>query len=389
MDFWFFAYAAGSLQAALLAITLWQRRTRRAESQVLAIWLVVIAIDLGVRAWALSQPALAAYKPMRFVSLLPFLHGSLFYLYARAVIRDRGLRWGDLWHAGGFLIAAVTNGARLLLDAETLQAMLAAGTAYRSVLPDATLFFYSMGYITAATVMIRRHREHLCNTRSDTHPNALRWLVVVSLCQYVIWSIALLQWLLPQSGISPRLIYVAVAAFVLVVGYASLLHRGDTLEAVEQPAMASVAAEPPATADPGPSTADPAADDPRVDAVLLRLQQLMETEALYCQPALNIAALARRSGYPEYLVSAVINRRIGKPFWDYVNSYRVEAVRARLRDPGESRTALQLAYDHGFTSKSTFNAAFKRLLGQTPSECRALSGVAPSGVAGTTPPAAG
>lgn len=396
MDFWFFAYAAGSLQAGLLAVTLWQRRSRRAESQVLAFWLVVIAVDLGVRAWALSLPALVAFKPMRLVSLLPYLHGSLFYLYVRSVIRDRGLGGADVVHAAGFVVAAIATVPRLLLDRATLQSMLADGSAYRSGLPDAFLFLYSLGYITAATVAIRRHRELLRHTRSDTHPNALRWLVVVAACQYVIWGVALVQWLLPGVGISSRLIYVAVAAYVLVVGYASLLHRGEAADALaglpaghaaDTGTVAATASTGDAEAGAGPST--PAADDPRFEAVLARLRQLMETEALYCQPALNIAGLARRSGYPEYLVSAVINRRIGKPFWDYVNTYRVEAVRARLLDTQETRTALQLAYDHGFTSKSTFNAAFKRLLGQTPSECRAQSAAGPGGVASTTPPAPG
>lgn len=92
--------------------------------------------------------------------------------------------------------------------------------------------------------------------------------------------------------------------------------------------------------------------------------------ALYREPALTIGQLARRSGYPEYLVSAVINRRCGGTFWDYVNRLRVEAVRERLCDGADTRTLLDIAYDCGFTSKSTFNAAFKRQVGDTPSAYR-------------------
>ena len=88
------------------------------------------------------------------------------------------------------------------------------------------------------------------------------------------------------------------------------------------------------------------------------------------QPALTIGQVAKRSGYPEYLVSAVINRRLGGNFWEYVNRLRIEAACAALADPADSRSVLEIAYDAGFTSKSTFNAAFKRLTGKTPSAFR-------------------
>ncbi|HUA79109.1 MAG TPA: AraC family transcriptional regulator, partial [Dyella sp.] len=105
--------------------------------------------------------------------------------------------------------------------------------------------------------------------------------------------------------------------------------------------------------------------------VEVRLTQLMSGDTpLYFEPALTIGQVAKRSGYPEYLVSAVINRRLGGSFCDYVNRLRVEAVRERLANPAEPRTILDLAYACGFTSKSTFNAAFKRQVGDTPSNYR-------------------
>ncbi len=112
-------------------------------------------------------------------------------------------------------------------------------------------------------------------------------------------------------------------------------------------------------------------DDARYDAVQARVTALMDgAEPLYLEPALTIGQVARRSGYPEYLVSAVINRRFGGTFWDYINRLRVEAVRACLADIDDTRSILDIAYACGFTSKSTFNAAFKRQVGDTPSSYR-------------------
>jgi AraC-like DNA-binding protein len=139
-----------------------------------------------------------------------------------------------------------------------------------------------------------------------------------------------------------------------------------------------VAVEPDPPPAPAPERADAAPDDARADAVEARLAELMDGSApLYLEPALTIGEVARRSGYPEYLVSTVINRRSGGTFWDYINRLRVEAARACLADAGDTRTILDIAYACGFTSKSTFNAAFKRQVGETPSGYRKAAQMRP------------
>lgn len=378
MDGWFLVYMAGSMQAALLALTLWQRHGSSHPSRLLAGWMALLCIDLGIRAWAQGQPPLIAFKPNRLVSLLPFLHGSLFYLYVRTVISDRPLRWPDLRHAVGFLLALLLSAPLFLLEptdaiAAYRQSELA-GLAGRYLYIDIGLFVWSLSYVGLALWTIRHQREQLRATRSDSHPDALRWLMVMAICQCLIWAVALASRATPIGLFSPRWIYVAVAGWVLLVGYYSLLHGSDAIAAIDR-------RDPTPSPDrddheggngermTGAGAAD--ADDPRSDAVAERLQQLLEDDALYREPALSIARLARRSGYPEYLVSAVINRRFGCPFWDYVNRYRVAEAQACLLDARDTRTALEIAYACGFTSKSTFNVAFKRLTGETPSTCRA------------------
>lgn len=344
--------------------------------------MLLASLDLAVRVWAIADPGSHSFKPLRVVSLFPFLHASLFYLYVRCLIDGRGLRWSDLRHGLGFVLALLAISDLLLLDAAALEVVIrdfwSGAFRTRHLLINIGLFEVSLSYVAAALRAIVRHRRRLRATRSDSHPDALHWLILMAICQCLIWAIALGQWLLPLPWLSYRLIYAAVAAWVLLVGYFSLLRSSDEREAVpaavdpaapgEAPALPPTAAS---SDDEMEAPTETGAEDPRYDAVAARLKQLMEERKLHREPALGIAGLARRSGYPEYLVSAVINRRFGVPFWDYVNRYRVEAARDRLLDPQESRTALDIAYDCGFTSKSTFNAAFKRLLGETPSACRA------------------
>ena len=142
-----------------------------------------------------------------------------------------------------------------------------------------------------------------------------------------------------------------------------------------QPEPAAGAAEPEPSA---ASDSDRAGDSragsgryARYAEVEARLAQLMAARsALYREPALTIGQVAKRSGYPEYLVSAVINRRLG-------GSSGITSIACGWRRcvrgwpiRAETRTILDIAYDCGFTSKSTFNAAFKRQVGETPSGYR-------------------
>ena len=366
MSFWSFVYIAAALQAALLALALWRRPVNHSANRLLAVWVALTGIDLAVKAiyWHLLSPEW--FRVYRFVALFPFLYGSLFFLYVRALTAGKGYRPRDAVHLLGFGVMLVLSSHVLLMDRAHLQALSArwiAGERTVGLWFDLPLFIYSLSYVAAALLLVHRYRRRLRERRSDADRMPLRWIEVMALCQIVIWAIAIVQALVYLPILNYGLLFGAVAAWICIVGWFSL-------------------AQPPVISAPEPGEVEEAAsastgfeaDDARFPAVEARLAQLMEGgQALYREPALTIGQVAKRSGYPEYLVSAVINRRLGGSFWDYINRLRVEAVRARLADDNDTRTILDIAYDCGFTSKSTFNAAFKRQIGQTPSGYRKAS----------------
>lgn len=355
MTLWVVLYAVGAVQAAMLAPALWRRTANLSANRVLALWLALIALDLAVKALHMALPAAGFADAFRLSRLLPLAYPPLFFVYVRALTTGQGPVLRDFVHASWFLLTLAWLAWRALTGPT-----LPASGSWDAVWFDPLLYGVAIAYLAAAARAIQRHRRWLRERRSDADRLSLRWLVVMAACQLVIWGIALAHWQLRLPGIDYRLIYAAVAAWVCVVGWFS---QGQPPVVVPQP----VDGEDPGTL---PATDAPPDDDPRSDEVEARLSELMSTHALYREPALTIAQLARRSGYPEYLVSAVINRRMGGNFWDYVNRYRVEAVRTCLADVGDTRSILDLAYDAGFTSKSTFNTAFKRIVGETPSAYR-------------------
>lgn len=362
MNLWVVVYAIGAAQAALLALALWRRPANLEANRVLAVWIAIVGADLTVKSLYLAAPAPAPdlYKAYRLVWLFPFLYASLFYVYVRALTTARGLRLRDTMHLAGFALVLAFSAPLFLLDpAETAAHFAAYGHGnWPPPIPgyDGALFTYALAYIVAALLRVHRYRHVLRQRRSDADRLSLRWIDTMAAFQLVIWCIAATHLLLSIPGVDYYLIYGAVAAWVCAVGYFSL----------GQPPVAGA----PDTAPTPHRERSAADDDERFPAVEARLSELMARDALYREPALTIGQVAKRSGYPEYLVSAVINRRFGGTFWDYINRHRVDATLACLADCDDGRTVLDIAYACGFTSKSTFNAAFKRQVGETPSGYR-------------------
>ena len=357
MAFWSVVFIVGASQAAWLALALWRRPVNREANRVLAVWIALIGFDLVIKALYFQAPGPAWYKLYRFVGLFPFFYGSLFYVYVRVLTEARAFGRRDLVHLLGFAAALLVKADVWLQSPAAIDAYFANGARLApSPWFDVFLFGYSLGYVAAALWQVHVYRRRLRAERADADRLSLHWITTMAISQVVIWAIATLQWLSDIPWIDYPLIYGAVVAWMFTVGYLSL-------------GQAALPAPPPAAPDAPPPTVD-AVDDTRFPAVEARLSQLMQDEHLYREPALSIGQLARRSGYPEYLVSAVINRRFAGTFWDYINRLRIDAVRRCLIDAADERTILDIAYASGFTSKSTFNTAFKREVGQTPSVYR-------------------
>jgi AraC-like DNA-binding protein len=355
MRLWIVLYAIGAAQATMLALALWRRAANPQANRALSLWLAIIAADLAIKAMHLASPDAGFSGMARLTRLLPFVYAPMFYVYVRALTTGRGLGWHDLWHASWFLLALAWGIVRWLAGAP-----LASDGWWQSRWFDPALFTVAFAYLVAAVLQVRGYRRWVRQRRSDADRLSLRWLAAMAACQFAIWGIAATQWLARIPYIDYFLIYGAVAAWVCVIGWFSLA----------QPPVAEPVANGAVAASSAPEAGTVRVDDPRFDAVEARLSALMTEDGMHREPALTIAQLARRSGYPEYLVSAVINRRLGGNFWEYVNRHRIEAARACLADASDQRTILDIAYDAGFTSKSTFNTAFKRLVGETPSAYR-------------------
>ncbi|KUJ52528.1 helix-turn-helix domain-containing protein [Chryseobacterium sp. JAH] len=104
---------------------------------------------------------------------------------------------------------------------------------------------------------------------------------------------------------------------------------------------------------------------------LLKLKKYMFDEKPFLNPALTIQDISKEINVPFRELSVLINHDLGQHFYDFVNTYRIETAMQILRDPSKSKvTILEILYEVGFNSKSSFNTAFKKHTGTTPTEYR-------------------
>ena len=94
----------------------------------------------------------------------------------------------------------------------------------------------------------------------------------------------------------------------------------------------------------------------------------MDDENIYKKSDLNLQELANELDVSTHHLSQVINQELGTNFFDFINQYRVDEAKRKLVHPDYRKlTFLAIAYESGFSSKSSFYRIFKKHTGVSPS----------------------
>ncbi|WP_296621423.1 AraC family transcriptional regulator [Marivirga sp.] len=113
------------------------------------------------------------------------------------------------------------------------------------------------------------------------------------------------------------------------------------------------------------------AEDAQLQEEVEQLYNYMNSHKPYLEEALTLQDLAAKTEIPAKRLSLLINQKIGKHFFDFINDYRIEESKKLLQE--SELTIQQIMYEVGFNSKSSFNTAFKKNTSLTPSIFRKQS----------------
>ncbi len=103
------------------------------------------------------------------------------------------------------------------------------------------------------------------------------------------------------------------------------------------------------------------------DHLFAQVKNYMEETRIYTNNQLRLAHLADQMSITTHQLSQIINEHSGMNFSDFINAYRIEEAKRQIN----KKTIFNLlAFDVGFNNKTSFNLAFKKFAGCTPSEYR-------------------
>ncbi|SEL30029.1 helix-turn-helix domain-containing protein [Parapedobacter koreensis] len=99
------------------------------------------------------------------------------------------------------------------------------------------------------------------------------------------------------------------------------------------------------------------------------LSRLMEEGKLFTSGDISLAKLAAEIRSTPHVVSQVINEKFDKSFFEWIGEYRIAESKVLLKQHPNYKIE-EIADRVGYSSKSSFNTAFKKITGMTPSQYR-------------------
>lgn len=362
---WLFLLAM--CQAAWLAMALlaMPQPEMRSANRLLSTLLLVCAIIIG-HAWLGSKGLYAAYPHSAMaITTLGLAVGPLLYLYLDAALCGRRLDRRALRHFVPFGLATLAMLPFYLRTAAEKLAWMQQLTGIPWYLALAAVVKLSifMAYLHACHRLIQRVPADSVLLRGLRQLVRL-WLLGALLSVLALgMELAQTDWIVSPDELATiaLILFVFTTAFLAMrmpLGYRPQALPASTPPAPPQPQLK------PRYANKQLSAADR-------DDFLARLSDCMEHEQPYRNGELKLDELASRLALTPHELSQLINDACGTNFADYLNRYRVAALKQALGDASQANASiLTLALASGFNSKSAMNRVFKQQTGMTPGEYR-------------------
>jgi len=343
----------GFCQGLFAAILMFTKKNSSLPDKILSGWLILLSADFlscGLNYEIFDRPLLIS----SFLLFNPAL-----YLYVSSLTRPKfRLRWLHLLHLVPFVFFGTYTYAikePFLLDAFFVQDEF---YLFRLFFGAANIISWAV-YNPLSLILVHRHRRHLQNELSNIEKNeSLGWVLAVAIFYVVYCILAVLisvtAFVANFNPLTPHIYnYTTLLVFIYIMSFYGLRQKAVSkrlLMTDEHPvpyknSNLSVEAK---------------------KAIKQKIMSYFETEKAYLNPALSMSVLSAALKIPKYQITEVLNTEIGNKFFQFVNHYRVEAVKKMLSDPKNKYSIEAIGYDCGFASKSSFYTVFKSLTGETP-----------------------
>ncbi|MGO4293636.1 helix-turn-helix domain-containing protein [Chitinophaga sp. RAB17] len=362
---------SGAIQGCFLILLLNAKRRNSTTDWLLMGWLGITALQLLFYYDNLSvYPVAPEYLQLLGFSL-PLLSAPVLYLYIYSLAFGPAFKWRRTWaHILSYVLFNVVIAGLVSTHPDNVHAangFLHFGISVPGWLAGALNILLAIVPGTYAILSLRvllLYQRSLPDSYSYTEEvnlNWLKWVVISLLIEFVV------LFLLIRFGVDTGLLTYSylfavvgsvLAAYIFFIGYFGL-RQTVIFTNIPEAAVTSAA----------PSYKNSGLNETMAAGLFDKLKQHMDEHKPYLEEDLSLATLADQLEMTTNQLSQVINQRAAVNFFTFINSYRVAAVKARLKDPAYAHYAIiDIGYDCGFRSKSSFNKIFKEMVGITPSQ---------------------
>lgn len=362
--------ASGSLTLFIIVLIL-GKRNKSLPNRILVVWLIVFVanlISLFVLYEATLPFSLGQHLILEFSEVSIFAHGPLLWLYTKSLTEEGFcLKWKYVYHFIPFGIGYFLFLIQIFSNTE--MASITRNTI--TILKMSSL----LAYLILVLVKLKEHRTHVAHIFSNVEHKNLGWISFLSWGILIIWFIAGSGLLLdrftaiaiPQYG--GGIAHFAICLFIFLMGYFGLNQPSVFIASQYPDSHSNTRPEGEMAKVDSSKYKNSGLDTKGSKQIQAALLELMKTAKPYLEKELTLYNLAEKLKVQPNYLSQVINSLEGKNFFDFINMYRVEAAKEKIRlGDYQNLTLLGIAFESGFNSKASFNRAFKKFTGQTPTE---------------------
>ncbi len=358
--------------AFFFALLLFQKKSRVIHDNILIIWLVYLALFIGV--YSLYSHDLFTHFNLLSANLISLflLQGIFLYLYASRLVSKRdSINKKKLLHLLPF--AAFNLYLIVASFFPDIAHEIRIESVHTNVHPPLLFLIFLIVtllsgpfYFVLTLNLFNRHNINIFNNFSSTENINLEWLRKLVIVFGVIWTVLIIITVIHHvfnlftMVFCTDSLFLALSVFVILIGYFGLKQKvifGDEFKQQKEFTEEKM------------KYSGSTLKEDEAAKYTKQLGEYMSLEKPYLNPELTLTQLASQIDISTHHLSQIINEHFNLNFFEYINQFRVEEVKARINNPKfESYSLLGIALDAGFNSKSAFNRIFKKLTDQTPSQ---------------------
>ena len=356
-------YLLAALQALFLAALLLAKKRKSTADKVLLAWLTGMGIHTLIY-FLYFQYQAAIPLLLNLNAGFPFLQGPFLLAYVTALIGMRERFGGlDYLHLAPFAMFIVyLSQAQGTVAFSVSSGGHARGVSIFSLAQLITmLILVSVPvYIVWSLLLMRRASRVLRapDLSAADLSGRFRWIYLCIAGLGLVWLTVILSLALSRyTGISmpPHLLFLALTLFVYGLGYMGLTRTSVFLE----PELETLKQ----TLQPKYQKSGLGAYEAQL--IYAQVEAFMAEQHPWLDGDISLQSMAASLGLSTNHLSQVINECEQRSFRDFINTRRVAEACRRL-DADSTINLLELAMDCGFNSKSSFNRAFRKFTGKTP-----------------------